>query len=107
MANEKHATGAASKKRAAKPKTNTNGPVAAANEASTSAARTNLTAINEPTKSDRPNTFATPTAEEVRRRAYELWEQRGREHGMAEDDWYRAENEVRGKSAHQVRGKSA
>lgn len=107
MANEKNATGAAPKKRAAKPKTNTNGPVAAANEASSSTARTNLTAINEQSKSERGNTFMAPTSEEVRRRAYELWEQRGREHGKAEDDWYRAENEVRGKSARQVRGKSA
>lgn len=35
----------------------------------------------------------------VRRRAYELWEQRGRQHGKDADDWYRAESEVRGKSA--------
>ena len=106
MANEKNATGAAPKKRTAKPKTNANGPVAAANEVSTTAARTNLTAINEP-KSERTNTFATPTAEEIRRRAYELWEQRGCEHGKAEDDWYRAEDEVRTQSGHKVRGKSA
>lgn len=39
------------------------------------------------------------SADEVRRRAYELWEQRGREDGKHEDDWYRAENEIRGKSA--------
>lgn len=35
----------------------------------------------------------------VRRRAYELWEQRGRQHGRDVDDWYRAESELRGKSA--------
>lgn len=95
MANEKKATGAAPKKRAAKPKTSS--PVAAANESS-SAAQSTVTSINNQ-KSERPNSFVTPTAEEVRRRAYELWEQRGREHGRHEDDWYRAENEVRGKSA--------
>lgn len=36
--------------------------------------------------------------EEVRRRAYELYEQRGRQDGMAEEDWLRAEAEVLGRS---------
>jgi len=33
--------------------------------------------------------------EEIRRRAYELYELRGREDGFAEEDWTRAEREVR------------
>lgn len=33
--------------------------------------------------------------EEIRRRAYELYEERGREHGFDQDDWLRAEAEVR------------
>ena len=32
--------------------------------------------------------------EEIRRRAYELYELRGREDGFAEEDWARAEREV-------------
>ena len=32
--------------------------------------------------------------EEIRRRAYELYELRGREDGFAEEDWSRAEREV-------------
>ena len=32
--------------------------------------------------------------EEIRRRAYELYELRGREDGFAEEDWTRAEREV-------------
>jgi len=32
--------------------------------------------------------------EEIRRRAYELYEQRGRQDGGAEQDWFRAEAEV-------------
>lgn len=36
-------------------------------------------------------------AEEIRRRAYQLWEQRGGTHGSHEDDWYRAEAEIRNK----------
>lgn len=33
--------------------------------------------------------------EAIRARAYELYEQRGREDGHAEEDWLRAEHEVR------------
>jgi len=32
--------------------------------------------------------------DEIRRRAYELYEQRGRQEGGAEQDWFRAESEV-------------
>ena len=32
--------------------------------------------------------------EDIRRRAYELYELRGREDGFAEEDWARAEREV-------------
>lgn len=32
--------------------------------------------------------------EEVRRRAYEIYEERGGRHGLDQDDWYRAEQEV-------------
>ncbi len=38
---------------------------------------------------------ATVDYELVRRRAYELWEQRGRIDGMPEEDWLRAEAELR------------
>jgi hypothetical protein len=34
--------------------------------------------------------------EEIRRRAYELYEERGRQHGRDIDDWVRAEAEVTG-----------
>jgi hypothetical protein len=32
--------------------------------------------------------------EEIRRRAYEIYEERGGTHGLDQDDWYRAEQEV-------------
>jgi len=35
--------------------------------------------------------------EEVRQRAYELYEERGRQHGFEQEDWARAEAEVRKK----------
>jgi DUF2934 family protein len=33
--------------------------------------------------------------EQIRRRAYELYEERGRQEGFHEEDWIRAEEEVR------------
>ena len=45
----------------------------------------------------RPMSAATASVnleEEIRRRAYELYELRGREDGYAEEDWARAEREV-------------
>jgi len=43
-----------------------------------------------------------PTAgleDEIRRRAYELYEQSGREHGHDVEDWLRAEEEVKHKTS--------
>jgi hypothetical protein len=37
--------------------------------------------------------------ERTRARAYELYEARGGEHGRDLEDWFRAESEVKGKSA--------
>ena len=37
--------------------------------------------------------------ERIRRRTYELYEARGREHGRDLDDWFRAESEITGKAA--------
>ena len=41
---------------------------------------------------------ATVNVDEVRRRAYELYEERGRQHGFHNEDWYRAEQEVRARN---------
>ena len=38
--------------------------------------------------------FAPEFVEEIRRRAYELYEERGRYDGFAEEDWFRAEQEL-------------
>ncbi len=39
--------------------------------------------------------------ERIRARAYELWEQGGRRHDRAEEDWLRAEKEILGQHADQ------
>ena len=36
-----------------------------------------------------------PLHDRIRERAYELYESRGREHGKDEQDWLRAEQEIR------------
>lgn len=36
-----------------------------------------------------------PTHDQIARRAYYIWEQKGHGDGHAEDDWYRAELELR------------
>jgi hypothetical protein len=56
-----------------------------------------------------PKTKKTPTLvtsappknieERIRRRAYELYEARGGEHGRDLEDWLSAESEINGKSA--------
>jgi hypothetical protein len=57
---------------------------------------------NPPTKK-RPTliTSAPPKniEEQIRRRAYEMYEARGREDGHDLEDWFRAESEIKGKAA--------
>jgi hypothetical protein len=38
--------------------------------------------------------IAPSLEEQISRRAYELYEQRGKEHGRADEDWLRAEREI-------------
>lgn len=89
MAKEKKATEGAPKKRASRKKT-----VAAPTEPNTEQVQVQASSKNAAVPGDNGS-----SPDEVRRRAYEIWEQRGREHGKHEDDWYRAEQEIRGKSA--------
>jgi hypothetical protein len=43
--------------------------------------------------------YANPDASEVEiaRLAYSIWESRGRQGGSAEEDWFRAEKELKGR----------
>lgn len=41
-------------------------------------------------------------ADQIRRRAYELYEERGRQEGRELEDWLRAEEEVTGRKARAV-----
>ena len=43
-----------------------------------------------------------PTHEDIARRAYQLYERRGREHGRDWEDWFQAERELRQFALHGV-----
>lgn len=45
-----------------------------------------------------PTVHSGPSHEEIAERAHHLWEQRGRPHGSPEEDWHRAEHELRRRS---------
>jgi hypothetical protein len=71
---------------------------------STSKAKSNGGAAAAPAEARIPSTMATVTRmtlsdEQVRVRAYELYLERRGNGGTAEEDWFRAEAELRGKSA--------
>lgn len=90
MAKEKKATGDATKKRTRKT------PVAAAETTQVVPENGGIQTLKAPSNG---GSERSSSDDQVRRRAYELWEQRGRQHGKDADDWFRAESEVRGKSA--------
>lgn len=94
MARDKKATGDAPKKRTSRAKT----PVAIAEQYPENRKVQTLQASTPYNGGSTPERV-TGGEEAVRRRAYEIWEQRGRQHGRDADDWFRAESEVRGKSA--------
>jgi hypothetical protein len=50
---------------------------------------------NSPAKVALMPSSATPTSDRIRERAYALYESRGREPGLDEQDWLRAEHEIR------------
>jgi hypothetical protein len=50
------------------------------------------------TSSPSGKTGAEAVAEEIRIRAYELFEERGREDGHQLEDWLRAEDEITGRT---------
>jgi len=85
----------------------TNGTTAAASQTPTSALRTSSAAENRAAQNETPRpSRATDTSvhpsvseEQIRRRAYELYMQRGGTHGRHMDDWFRAESELRGRAS--------
>jgi hypothetical protein len=94
MAKEKKATGDAPKKRTTRSKASVIG-----GEQSTQQSSQPKSIVESMEVRNTASGTTEGSQEEVRRRAYELWEQRGRQHGRQEDDWYQAELEIRGKSA--------
>ena len=52
------------------------------------------------TKGSSRGTTSHKSPDEIAKRAYELWLQRGAPHGGDQDDWHRAERELDGPSRH-------
>jgi DUF2934 family protein len=46
------------------------------------------------------NIVTADATEEIRTRAYELWEKRGRQHGGDAEDWFQAEAEILARKSH-------
>lgn len=56
--------------------------------------RNKPTLIEDPTSDSGAPTALAALEEQIRRRAYELYEERGRKEGFAEQDWLQAECEL-------------
>ena len=75
------------------------GPVPAEGEAVGLETMENEPAQTEPAQEELPGREVIsdePTSEEIARRAYDRYQQRGGTHGFDQEDWYEAEREVRG-----------
>jgi|SRR5947209_14393246 len=83
----------------------TNGPANVSNKRASAALQTssavesNASKPNVPRPSRATDSSVHPSVseEEIRRRAYELYRQRGGTDGRHTDDWFRAEAELRGR----------
>ncbi len=51
-----------------------------------------------------PLAGSDPEPDEVERLAYQYWQQRGRPTGSSEEDWYRAEQEIKLRQQEQAKG---
>ena len=65
-------------------------------ESLSQAQATRPTSLPAQDRSRSQNGASNVTDEQIRERAYQLYLERGRQHGNHEDDWYRAESELRG-----------
>lgn len=61
--------------------------------------KTKLTLPTPPTTNDPPSESSSELQDRIRHRAYQLYEERGREDGRDFDDWLQAESEITVKKA--------
>jgi hypothetical protein len=53
--------------------------------------------VSHPSPTTNTSVYPSVSEETIRQRAYELYTQRGGQHGGHVDDWFRAETELRGR----------
>lgn len=90
MANNKGTTGRGKKN--SNVKKTLKEPIPINSGTSSLASPMSISAENTPLTREQPR-----IEDEIRRRAYELYEERGRQDGLHDEDWARAETEVLGK----------
>jgi hypothetical protein len=99
MAKEKKSTGKSTPKKTAAKKSRAGSTAASPNSVAEKITATEP--VSEPSFKSAPVRVAKPSAaeihNEIRLRAYELFRERGGQHGSHEADWQRAEAEVRSK----------
>jgi Protein of unknown function (DUF2934) len=73
----------------------------AAKKAAAPASADPVTTIHHGAPENHSNGSHQPSVshDEVARLAHKFWKERGHRHGQHEDDWYRAEQELRGKAS--------
>jgi len=71
-------------------------PVSTLQTSSAGDSSVNRAKISRPSTATDSSVYPSVSEEQIRRRAYELYTQRGGQGGSHVDDWYRAEAELRG-----------
>jgi len=84
-------------------------PKAAAKPRKPAVNKTNVLQMEKPVKADvlQMETSVFISHEQVAELAHRFWNERGRVHGHHEEDWFRAEQLLRGHAGNLLRGKAS
>ena len=84
-------------------------PKAAAKPRKSAATKTNVLQMEKPVKAEVLQMEASVfiSHEQVAELAHRFWNERGRTHGHHEEDWFRAEQFLRGNAGKLLRGKAS
>jgi hypothetical protein len=91
------------------PKKTDAAPKAAAKPRKPAAKKTNVLQMEKPVKAEVLEMEASVfiSHDQVAELAHRFWNERGRTHGHHEEDWFRAEQSLRGKAGKLLRGKAS
>ena len=91
------------------PKKTDTAPKAAVKPRKPAAKKTNVLQMGKPVKAEVLQMEASVfiSDDQVAELAHRFWNERGREHGHHEEDWFRAEQLLRGNAGELLRGKAS